>query len=57
MTWTLHQGDCVEVMREMESNSVDAVVTDHDSLSTFPFSALCLTGRILVCDNERGAER
>ena len=26
--WQLHQGDCVEVMREMESNSVDAVVTD-----------------------------
>ena len=24
----LHQGDCMEVMAEMEENSVDAVITD-----------------------------
>ena len=27
-TWTLYEGDCLEVMRELPSESVDAVVTD-----------------------------
>lgn len=26
--WTVHQGDCLDVLRGMESGSVDAVVTD-----------------------------
>lgn len=28
MPWTLHQGDCLDVMRAMPDNSFDAVVTD-----------------------------
>jgi adenine-specific DNA-methyltransferase len=28
MSWTIHQGDCLEVMRQMDANSVDAIVTD-----------------------------
>lgn len=28
MTWTLHLGDCLEYLRTLPSNSVDAVVTD-----------------------------
>lgn len=28
MTFTLHQGDCIEVMRAMPDNSVDSIVTD-----------------------------
>ncbi len=29
MAWTIHQGDClVEVLRQMDANSVDAIVTD-----------------------------
>ena len=28
MTWTLYEGDCLDVMRGMESKSVDAVITD-----------------------------
>lgn len=27
-TWKLYEGDCLEVMRELPDNSVDAVVTD-----------------------------
>lgn len=26
--WTLYEGDCLEVMRSLPENSVDAVVTD-----------------------------
>lgn len=26
--WTLYEGDCLEVMRQMPDNSFDAVVTD-----------------------------
>jgi adenine-specific DNA-methyltransferase len=28
MAWTIHQGDCLDVMRGMADNSVDAIVTD-----------------------------
>lgn len=28
MTWTIHTGDCIQEMRELEEGSVDAVVTD-----------------------------
>jgi adenine-specific DNA-methyltransferase len=28
MSWTIRQGDCLEVMRQMDANSVDAIVTD-----------------------------
>jgi site-specific DNA-methyltransferase (adenine-specific) len=28
MSWTIHGGDCLEVMRGMADNSVDAIVTD-----------------------------
>lgn len=28
MAWTIHQGDCVEILRSMEDASFDAVVTD-----------------------------
>ena len=28
MAWTLHEGDCVEVMKRLPDNSVDSVVTD-----------------------------
>ena len=28
MAWILHEGDCLEVMRGMESESVDAIITD-----------------------------
>lgn len=28
MTWTLHEGDCLEVLRTLPAASVDAVVTD-----------------------------
>jgi DNA modification methylase len=28
MAWTIHHGDCLEVMARMDANSVDAVVTD-----------------------------
>jgi site-specific DNA-methyltransferase (adenine-specific) len=28
MSWTIHSGDCLEVMRGMADNSVDAIVTD-----------------------------
>lgn len=28
MTWVIHSGDCIEVLAEMEPESVDAVVTD-----------------------------
>jgi DNA modification methylase len=28
MSWTLYEGDCLEVLRELPDNSVDAVVTD-----------------------------
>lgn len=28
MAWTIHQGDCLDVMRDMDANSVDAIVTD-----------------------------
>jgi len=28
MSWTIHHGDCLEVMRGMADNSVDAIVTD-----------------------------
>jgi adenine-specific DNA-methyltransferase len=28
MTYTLHHGDCLEVMASMEANSVDAIITD-----------------------------
>ena len=27
-TWKLYEGDCLEVLRELPSESVDAVVTD-----------------------------
>ena len=28
MAWTLYEGDCLEIMRQMERESVDAVITD-----------------------------
>ena len=28
MAWTIREGDCLEVMRQMDANSVDAIVTD-----------------------------
>jgi site-specific DNA-methyltransferase (adenine-specific) len=28
MSWTLHEGDCLDVMRSMPDGSVDAVITD-----------------------------
>ena len=28
MSWTIHHGDCLDVMRGMDANSVDAIVTD-----------------------------
>lgn len=28
MAWTVHQGDCVEVMRTMQDSSIDSCVTD-----------------------------
>ena len=28
MTWTIHNGDCLEVLRTLPAASVDAVVTD-----------------------------
>lgn len=28
LTWTLHEGDCLEVMRGMPAESVDAIITD-----------------------------
>jgi DNA modification methylase len=28
MTWTLHEGDCLDVLRDIPSGSVDAVITD-----------------------------
>ncbi len=28
MTWTIHNGDCLEVLRTLADRSVDAVVTD-----------------------------
>jgi len=28
MTWNLYEGDCLEVMKDLEDNSIDAVVTD-----------------------------
>lgn len=28
MAWTIHQGDCLDVLRQMDANSVDAIVTD-----------------------------
>lgn len=28
LTWTLHEGDCLEVMKTLPSESVDAVITD-----------------------------
>ena len=28
MAWTIHHGDCLDVMRAMDANSVDAIVTD-----------------------------
>ena len=28
MPWTIREGDCLEVMRQMDANSVDAIITD-----------------------------
>ena len=28
MAWTLYEGDCLEIMRQLETESIDAVVTD-----------------------------
>jgi len=28
MTWTLYEGDCLDIMRQLESESFDAVITD-----------------------------
>ena len=35
---TLHQGDCVEVMRELPEASVDAVVTDPRAVIAHRYS-------------------
>ena len=28
MAWTLYEGDCLEVMKTLPSESVDAIITD-----------------------------
>lgn len=41
MTWTVHEGDCVDVMRAMPADSIDAVICDD--------LAAGLAGEHLVC--------
>ena len=43
--FTLYNGDCLEVMRDMEDNSVDSVVTPPGGVVLDPFMGSGSTGK------------
>src|SRR5664280_2854936 len=58
MTWELHQGDCLEVMRGMPDHSIDMILCDLPYGTTackwdiiIPFESLWKQYKLLIKDN------